>query len=339
MPDKEKLGVLLLNLGGPDSLAAVRPFLFNLFRDPDIFDIMSVPLLRWVQTPAAWLISTFRNKKTREYYQMMGGRSPILPLTEDQAGALQQRLTDHGVEIRVYIAMRYWHPFTDEALDHMVADGITRLIVLPLYPQYSLTTTGSSMNVLQECLEKRQLNLPYTLIGHYYDDPGYLSALAARVEEGLNQNDWSCPREEVLIVFSAHSLPQAFVQKTGDIYPQQTCDTAKLLMERHFPNHSWDLCYQSKIGRIPWLQPYTEDKIHELAQQGRDNILLVPLSFVSDHIETLYEIDLLYLPQARSLGMKHAFRAPSLNSHPLFIEALSQLVLRQLHHARELTTV
>ncbi len=330
MSTGEKTGVILLNLGGPDNLKAVKPFLYNLFSDPDIFDVMSFPCPEFIQKPLAWLISTFRNGMAVDAYRRMGGRSPILPLTQDQANALKTQLASRGIDVPVYIGMRYWHPFVQDTVDLIIRDGIENLIVLPLYPQYSLTTTGSSIKELEKCLQERKYPGSLSVIHHYHDHPDYQAALAAMIQSGLAKNTWSCPVEEVLILFSAHSLPQKFVEKTQDIYPQHILETAQKLMTEHFPQNPWRLCYQSKIGKIPWLRPYTDEIIREFARTGTDNVLIIPISFVSDHIETLYEIDLLYLPLAQELNLNHCYRAESLNSNPLFIQALAGLVEEKL---------
>jgi protoporphyrin/coproporphyrin ferrochelatase len=323
----QKTGILLLNLGGPDSLKAVKPFLYNLFSDPEIFDIMEVPFAKMLQKPLAWVITTFRGHKTTEYYRLMGGRSPILPLTQAQGEALKAHLKDqHGHEMNVYIAMRYWHPFTEDAVDQIIRDGIEHLIVLPLYPQYSLTTTGSSMNELNRVLSERGVKLKISLIEHYYSHPEYLDAVGSTIRSALTDNTWSCPDNEVTLLFSAHSLPKRFVEKTGDVYPRHIDETVELIMQQHFPNNPWKISYQSRLGSIPWLEPYTDDALRDFAQEGRHNILMVPISFVSDHIETLYEIDLLYLPLARELAIQNCHRVASLNTHPLFIKALGSLV-------------
>ncbi len=322
-----KTGILLLNLGGPDSLQAVKPFLYNLFSDPDI---IRLPFSKLLQKPLAWIISTARERMACDAYGQMGGRSPILPLTEDQAKALQVQLKDNGLDYPVYIGMRYWHPFIEEAVDLMIQDGIEDLIILPLFPQYSLTTTGSSMNELERCFQQKNAQIPYKLIESYHNYPDYLAALGATISEAIAENPWGCSTESISIVFSAHSLPKKFAEETGDVYPQQIQETASLLMAAHFPNNPWRLCFQSKIGKIPWLQPYTEDMIDTLSEEGVDNILLVPISFVSEHIETLYEIDLLYIPQAKALQMQYVSRSKALNSHPHYIKALTKLVLEQV---------
>jgi protoporphyrin/coproporphyrin ferrochelatase len=323
-----KVGVLLLNLGGPDSLSAVKPFLYNLFADPDIINI---PLSQVFQKPLAWLIATSRGDKVATYYDKMGGRSPILPLTQAQADALHDQLLDPdtglGQDVPVYIAMRYWHPFTDETVRQILADGIDHLVVLPMYPQFSYTTTGSSLNELEKQLASLGGQaITLSVVPPFYKHPTYLTALGDTIREGLASYPWTCPINDVHIVFSAHSLPRRHIKRTNDPYPQQILETAQRVMAEQFADNPWDLGFQSKVGPIPWLGPDTEGVLHYMAATQADNVLMVPISFVSDHLETLYEIDMLYLPLGDELGIPHCHRAKALNNTPNFINTLTQLV-------------
>jgi ferrochelatase len=330
MSAASKTGILFLNLGGPDSLESVKPFLFNLFADPDI---IKLPLSFIFQKPLAWLISTKREELAQENYALMGGRSPILPFTQAQGEALKQSLIQRGQpDMPVYIAMRYWHPFTDEAVDQILKDGIQRLIVVPLYPHFSYTTTGSSLNELKRVMDLKQVQLDISVVPPYYDHPTYLQAMKECVEEGLNTHPWTCSRDEVQILFSAHSLPIRHVKRTKDPYPEQIYSCAETIATRFFPNNPWELAYQSQVGKMPWLGPATEGVLPYFAANNRDNILMVALSFVSDHVETLVEIDQEYIPLAHELGIQHCYRAPSLNTNPSFIQALTELVLAQLEN-------
>lgn len=356
-----KIGVLFLNLGGPDSMQAVEPFLMNLFTDPEI---IRLPFSFLLQKPIARAIVKSRLAFVQEAYRHMGGRSPILPLTEAQARALEERLRQDedepglpspmkvspsrgeggdfteerlqqddlhiGNNIKVYIAMRYWHPYTEEALDAMEADGITQVVVLPLYPQFSLASTGSSLNALNRSLALRQSSLKLALIHDYHQDAGYIETLADLIRKALETNCWSCPQDDVQIVFSAHSLPEDFVKKTGDVYPDQIMGTIRAVMEGYFPKHRWELAYQSKVGRKKWLGPSTDGILHYFAGLNMDNLLLIPISFVSDHLETLVEIDRDYLQLARELGIQHCHRSEAPNTHPRFIDTLAHLVRREI---------
>ncbi len=323
-----KTGVLLLNLGGPDSLEAVKPFLYNLFSDPDI---IKLPLSNLFQKPLAQYISSTREKEAQENYRQMGGCSPILPLTQEQAQAIQAALAEKGHPVRMYIAMRYWHPFTEEAVAKIKADGIERLIILPLYPHFSYTTTGSSLNELRREMEKQGLDLPVQVVSPYYNHPLYLGALAETIEEGLSQHPWECPKEKVQVLFSAHSLPQRHVERTQDPYPEHIFETATLVMKQYFPEMAWELSYQSKVGKMPWLAPSVEDVLHFFAGKRIDNILVVPVSFVSDHVETRVEIDIQYKALAHELGIRCFYRAPVFNSRSRFITAMVSLIEEKLH--------
>lgn len=319
-----KTGILLLNMGGPDRLESVKPFLYNLFSDPDI---IRLPLSFLLQKPLAWLIVLLRGKEAQKNYAKMGGGSPQLAMTQAQAEALQKTLNSKGYDFPVYIAMRYWHPFTDEALDQIAKDGIENLIVVSLYPHFSYTTTGSSLNELRRCLKRQGLDgLPLSVVSGYCKTPDYLEALAGCIREGLDANSWSCAPEEVQILFSAHSLPQSHVRRTKDPYPTLTEQCARMIMDRYFPNNRWDLAYQSKVGRMPWLGPYTEGVISYYAGNGLENVLIVPISFVSDHVETLVEIDRLYIPEAHEQGVSHCYRAPVMNIRPDFIQVLVRAI-------------
>lgn len=325
----EKTAVLLANLGGPDSLAAVEPFLYNLFSDPDIFKF---PFPALTQKLFAWSVAKRRASSVQEMYNQLGGRSPILPLTESQALTLQTQLAAAGEDIPVYVTMRYWHPLMEETVDKILADGVTHLILLPLYPQYSHTTTGSTLNELRRVLAtKKGVSLKLSVIPQFYEHPGYLKALAQSIQEGLDDRSWGCPPEAVQILFSAHSLPLKFVEKTQDPYPQQIIETAQSVMQQYFPQNRWELAYQSKVGRMAWLGPPTDGVLAYFAGKGIDNILIVPISFVSDHLETLYELDRMYIPEAMEMGLRYCHRAPSFNSQPQFIRTLAQLVQDELN--------
>ncbi len=328
-----KTGILFLNLGGPDSLENVKHFLFNLFADPDI---IKLPFSEIFQKPLAWLISTKREEEAQENYKLMGGRSPILQFTQQQGEALKAALIEQGREaMSVYIAMRYWHPFTEEAVDQIVQDGIERLIVVPLYPHFSYTTTGSSLNELKRVLDARKIQLAISVVPPYYDHPLYLQAMSECIQEGLDNNPWTCPRNEVQILFSAHSLPIKHVKRTQDPYPEQIYTCAETIAKTYFPHNPWELAYQSQVGNMPWLGPSTDGMLHYFAGKNRDNILVVALSFVSDHVETLVEIDRQYIPLANDLKIEHCYRAPSLNTNRVFIQALAELTLNALDQKTE----
>ncbi len=317
-----RVGVLLLNLGGPDQLEDVRPFLFNLFSDPEIIRLP----FTWLQKPLAWLISTSRAKKSQENYKLIGGGSPLRRITEEQAQALQSSLQNKGQDARVYIGMRYWHPFTEEAIARIKRDSIDRLVILPLYPQFSISTSGSSFRLLDKIWQEDPTlqEVDYTVIPSWYKRQGYLKAMADLIAKELDQ----CPNpNDVHIFFSAHGVPLSYVEEAGDPYQQEIEECTELIMRTLNRPNPYTLAYQSRVGPVEWLKPYTEEAIPELAEQGVQNLLVVPISFVSEHIETLEEIDIEYRELAEESGIHHFQRVPALNTHPVFIEDLADMVL------------
>jgi ferrochelatase len=310
----DKTAVLLLQMGGPDSMDAIEPFLLNLFSDRDIIRIGPA----FLQPVIARFISRRRSRKVAEYYRQIGGKSPIRELTEQQAAELEKIL---GSGYRCFVAMRYWKPDTIEALAAIKREGITRIIALSLYPHYSRATTGSSFNELARVCDESKLHFDITRIDRFFDHPGYIAAVAEKIELGLAGFE---DRAGVQLVFSAHGLPQSFID-SGDPYLDHITSTVNLVMER-FDGISHHLAFQSRAGPVKWLEPSTEAKIAELASAGCKNLLMVPLSFVSDHIETLYEIDIQYRDEATALGITHFRRTESLNSSPRFISCLADLV-------------
>ena len=287
-----RVGVLLLNLGGPEKLEDVRLFLFNLFSDPEIIRLP----LPWLQKPLAWLISTLRAKKSQANYQQIGGGSPLLKITEAQGEALEQRLAEIGQDAKIYIGMRYWHPFTEEAVTRIKRDRIEQLVILPLYPQFSISTSGSSFRILEEIWKQDPVAglIDYTLIPSWYNHTGYLQAMAALVHQELDKFE---DPDQVHIFFSAHGVPVSYVQEAGDPYQQEIQECSELIMHTLNRPNPYTLAYQSRVGPVEWLQPYTEDALNELGQQGIKDLLVVPISFVSEHIETLQEIDIVIHPK------------------------------------------
>ena len=306
--------VILLQMGGPDSLDAVKPFLLNLFTDRDIIRIGPAVL----QPLIARFIVRKRSPKVIGYYEKIGGRSPIRELTEAQATALEERL---GSGYRCFVAMRYSRPSTLDALAAARKAGCRRIIALSLYPHYSRATTGSSINELKRVLATSGTAFEVSYIDRFYSHPLYIAALTEKVEEGLEHFP---DRSGVDIVFSAHSLPQSFID-SGDPYLSHIQETVRLVMARLGDVHH-HLAFQSKAGPVKWLEPSTEEMIQSLAGKGCRNMLMVPLSFVSDHIETLYEVDIQYGEEAAAHGIMNFRRSPSLNSSPLFMECLAELV-------------
>jgi len=321
-----KLGILLFNLGGPETLADVRPFLFNLFSDPEI---VRLPI-RAMQKPLAWLISTARLRKSSGYYTQIGGGSPLRRITEEQAAALREELARRGVEANVYVGMRYWRPFTDEAIEKIVRDGVDELILLPLYPQFSVSTTGSSFKDFEALMDERgglqRIHRHY--ISRWHTHETYIRALAEQIAEEIEKFPDPNPRR-VHLLFSAHSVPQSYIEN-GDPYLRETEETVRLVSEKLGGLSPVHLSFQSKVGPVKWLEPSTDAKLRELAAQGIEQVLAIPISFVSDHIETLYELDILYKKLADEIGVKVYRRVPALNCNPAFIKALADLVCENL---------
>lgn len=315
-----RVGVVLFQLGGPDTLEAIEPFLFNLFCDPDIIDF---PFARIGRKPLAKLISTTRAKKVQHHYSVIGGGSPIRRFTQQQARALQAGLRKSGVDAHCFVAMRYWHPFTAEAVKQLREAACDELVLLPLYPQYSSTTTGSSLNEWQRVCSD---HLPARRIDAFYRHELYLQAVVEKVEEALAR--FPNP-ENVELVFSAHSVPVSVIEK-GDPYQRQIEETVELVMQRGGWENPHRLCYQSKVGASKWLQPSLRTTIRELAEQKVKNVCVVPIAFVSDHVETLGEIDHEAREQAVGLGIERFEMTAGLNDSPTFIAALVDLVTNAL---------
>jgi protoporphyrin/coproporphyrin ferrochelatase len=308
--------VVLFQLGGPDSPGAIEPFLFNLFCDPDIIDF---PFARIGRKPLAKLISTTRAKKVQHHYQAIGGASPIRRFTEQQACALRDKLAADGVDASCFVAMRYWHPFTAEAIEQFRAAECDEVVLLPLYPQYSSTTTGSSLNEWRRLFQD---DVPVHCIEPFYRHPLYLDALVEKIDEALARFPEASHPE---IVFSAHSVPVAVIAK-GDPYQQHIEETVELLMERGGWPNKHRLCYQSKVGASKWLQPSLHKTIRNLAAENIGEVCVVPIAFVSDHVETLGEIDHEAREEAAELGIEQFEMTAGLNDSPTFIAALADLV-------------
>ncbi|HTR23857.1 MAG TPA: ferrochelatase [Terriglobales bacterium] len=313
----KRVGVVLFQLGGPDSLAAVEPFLFNLFCDPDIIDF---PFSRIGRRPLAKLISSTRAKKAGQHYAAIGGGSPIRKFTEQQALALESRLREDGVDARCVVAMRYWHPFTAEAIAKLEEAQVDHIVLLPLYPQYSNTTTGSSLN---EWRRRWTGTAPVWCVEPFYRNPLYIASFVDRINDAL----LGFPHpEKVELVFSAHSVPVAVIEK-GDPYQRQIAETVELVMEDGGWPNSHRVCYQSKVGASRWLQPSLHTTLRTLVAEKLRDVCVVPISFVSDHVETLGEIDHCARKEAEELGIERFAMTKGLNDSPKFIQALAACVI------------
>lgn len=314
-----RLAVVLFNLGGPDSLKAVRPFLFNLFRDPAIIQLPAL-----ARYPLAALISTTRTRMAQANYALMGGRSPLLPETEAQAKALETELQSGGRDARVFIAMRYWKPFSDETAKAVAAFAPDEIVLLPLYPQYSTTTTGSSLKQWQAVYKGPGRT---TVVGCYPTAQGLVEAHAAQIRKVWEA--WLPPQSDhkpsdVRLIFSAHGLPQQVVDG-GDPYEAQINATASAIAALLPEFTDWTVSYQSRVGRLKWLEPTTEDTLQKAAADGK-GVIVCPVAFVSEHVETLVELDTEYGELAEHLKVHPYLRARTPGVHPAFIDTLARAV-------------
>lgn len=309
-----KTAIVLFNLGGPDRTESVEPFLFNLFNDPAIISLPNP--FRYL---VAKLISRKRAPIAREIYEHLGGGSPLLPNTQAQASALDAALSDIGV-VKSFIAMRYWHPMTAETVQAVKSFGPDRIVLLPLYPQYSTTTTASSLRLWNKEAEKAGLSVPTHVIGCYPRSSGYIRSVAELVRKAYD--GMQGPKR---ILFSAHGLPKKVVDK-GDPYQWQverSADEAVKVLD--IPDLDWVVCYQSRVGPLEWIGPSTDAEIQRAGNDGV-GVIVCPIAFVSEHSETLVEIEMEYRELAEECGVPAFARVPTPGDDPLFIEALADLV-------------
>lgn len=319
----EPVGVLLLNLGGPETLADVEPFLVNLFSDRGIIRLSPFPFL---QKFIARRIAAKRAPKSREAYRLIGGGSPLARITGEQGRALEEALAVDG-NFRVRMAMRYWHPGAEAALAEFAQAGIRRIVALTLYPHYSRATTGSSLDALRRGVAASPGHgFELAEVREWPDQPEYVACLAQSIREGMAGFDG----EPFQLVYSAHSLPVSFIRE-GDPYLDQIKQTIAALEKTI--GMAGELCFQSRSGPVEWLSPSTPEMLERLAGAGVKNVLMVPVSFVSDHVETLYEIDIQYRELAMSLGMR-LVRTASLNTSHVFIQGLRTLVRESCRQKR-----
>ena len=322
MPNR-KIAIVLFNLGGPDQPSSVRPFLVNLFKDPAI---LRVPF--FVRPLLARLIAALRTKAATANYAILGGKSPLLELTQEQAVSLEAALPD--LNARCFIAMRYWHPFSLETARAVKAYDPDEVVLIPLYPQYSTTTTGSSLTGWREAAAQVGLVASTTALCCYHSDPGYGRATAAIVRRAYDEARAALPPETGLrVLFSAHGLPESIV-KAGDPYQFQVERTVAMVARMlDVPDLDYSTCFQSRATPQKWIDPSTEHEI-ERAAHDKVAILVVPIAFVSEHSETLVELDVEYRELAEHKGVPGYFRAPAQNSDTGFIEALADLVRMSL---------
>lgn len=316
----KKLGIVLFNLGGPDTLDAVEPFLRNLFSDPAI-----IRLPGFLRGFIARTIARRRAPYARTIYESIGGGSPIVPQTQAQARALEAQLSTGGVTAKAAIAMRYWHPMTEGAVAAMQKFAPDHIVLLPLYPQYSTTTTQSSLDAWGKISARLGVTTQVSGIGCYPTNTGFIEAnvdLMKRAVEGKNLH-------QPIVLFSAHGLPEKIV-RSGDPYPRQVEATAAAIAAAYgAAMPEWRVTYQSRVGPLKWIGPDTDKEIEAAAKAGR-SIIVVPLSFVSEHSETLYELDQVYRELAREKGAADYIRVRTVETHPAFIAGLASLVRERM---------
>ncbi|XP_070178647.1 ferrochelatase, mitochondrial-like isoform X2 [Littorina saxatilis] len=325
---KPKTGIVLLNLGGPEKAADVHDFLLRLFLDKDLIPLPA-------QNKLAPVIARRRTPKIIEQYQKIGGGSPIKKWTELQGQAMVDILDEISPDTaphKYYIGFRYAHPLTEDTIQQLEQDGVERAVAFTQYPQYSCSTTGSSLNAIYRHYAKHGAsnNVVWSVIDRWPTHPGLVKAFANNIRDEIARFPEE-DQDDVVILFSAHSLPMKVVNR-GDPYPLEVSATVQRVMEELGQSHSYRLVWQSKVGPLPWLSPQTDDAIKGLVARNNKNILLVPIAFTSDHIETLYELDLEYAQHlGAEVGVKNIRRAASLNDNPIFIEAMADIVKTHLH--------
>lgn len=317
-----KTAVILFNLGGPDSKKAIRPFLLNFFMDKNILRLPFLP--RWLL--AQWISMTRSQTKAAHSYAPLKYKSPLLENTKAQAAALEKVLNKkQGNDFKVFTSMRYWHPMALETLQNVQAWGPDNIILLPLYPQYSTTTTKSSFENWEEACRQFNIHFPSEKIEHYPTEEGFISAsvenitdIYTRAQKETGQN----PR----LLFSAHGLPESII-KDGDPYQAQCEESAQAIAQKlDIKNLDWEICYQSRVGPKKWIGPSTREAL-ERAAADNVPVLIYPLSFTQEHIETLVEIEIEYRQEAAALGVPAFYRVPTVGTHPDFIEGLAKMVL------------
>jgi ferrochelatase len=319
-------GIVMMNLGGPKNLGEVEPFLLKLFEDREIIQL---PLQRWLGP----FIARRRTKSVQQNYQDIGGGSPILTWTEEQGRGMCERLDSLSPKTaphKFYVAFRYIDPFSEDALRAMKRDGVRRAVAFTQYPQFSCSTTGSSLNEMWRAAKRLELQneFRWSVIDRWPSHPRFIEAMTKTVREGLELFD-PADQGDVLILFSAHSLPLSVINR-GDPYPQEVGASVHEVMKRLDFTYEYLLSYQSEVGPVPWLGPSTEEVVKDLGHKKRKNVLVVGIAFTSDHIETLHELDIEYGHLAEEVGIANFKRAPALNGEPLFQDALAEVVLEHL---------
>ena len=321
-----KKAVVLFNLGGPNDMESVQPFLFNLFNDRAIIDLPTI-----LRKPIAKLISQRRKKTAQEIYKLIGGKSPILENTMLQKEALTKYLKMKGHEILVLISMRYWHPQSPSVIKQLTEFQPEEVLLLPLYPQYSSATTGSSFaNWVKVCEEKNFTAKTFSVCC-YPLNAGWIEAQASLLKIELEKCDNS---EEALVLFSAHGLPKKIIKK-GDPYQHHIEVSAQAIANKaSLSSEAWVICYQSRVGPLEWIGPSTDSILEQAGREHRE-VVLLPIAFVSEHSETLVELDIEYKDLANQAGVKSYYRVPAVSTHSSFISGLGDLVLQAFERQQE----
>ncbi len=319
-----KRAILFTNLGGPEKLSDVKPFLYRLFSDPEIIRIKFGPLRKLV----AWLISTSREKKSQHLYQDIGGSSPIRRLTDNQVAALEQNLRGLGKDTVVRTAFTCSDPLVEDVVKELSQAGVESFLNFPQYPQYSLTTTKGSHERVRAAVKKSAPKAKLFEIRSWPTHPLFIKAHAELINEQVRKFS-EADTAKIHLVFSAHSIPEKLVTEEGDPYKAEMEQTVKEVLKTTNWKGLWTLAWQSKLGPVKWLEPSTVDVVTKLGKEGVAQVLVVPIAFVTDHIETLHEIDMEFAEEAKHAGVKEFRRTPGLNNHPTFLAALSDLALSQ----------
>jgi ferrochelatase len=321
-----KLGIVLFNLGGPDGLDAVEPFLRNLFSDPAIISLSAI-----VRKPLARFVAARRAPLARTIYRHLGGRSPILEETHRQAQALETALRTSELEVRAVVAMRYWYPFSEAAAETLRQFAPDRIVLLPLYPQFSTTTSASSFLDWDQAAREAGLAMPAIRVCCYPANHGFIAALAGKVRATMEK---PTPGISYRLLLSAHGLPKRVVAK-GDPYQWQVEQTAQALVDRlGIKDLDWSVCYQSRVGPLKWLQPATDAEIRRAGRDGK-GVVVAPIAFVSEHSETLVELDIEYEKLAHAAGVPDYRRVGTVSADAVFVDGLAQLVRKAVRASEQ----
>lgn len=317
------IAVFLLDFGGPEKLQDVRPFLRNLFADRSIFPFP------FAQNFFASLVSFLRAPKVAKHYLAIGGGSPLPKQSKHIAAQLEDGLKKTALDFKVFVGMRYWNPYIKDTLREIADAKPQGMVVIPMFPHYSTATTGSVFAAFEAAYAEIGLNIPYQKIDWWYDQPQYIAAWCYTIKRALDQFPEG-GRSKIPILFTAHSLPESFVRKRKDPYPTQIKECCEKIITYLGGEHPSYLSYQSKVGPIEWLKPSTIEFVKELGGRGMKELVVVPISFLTDHFETLYEIDHLIIPEAQTAGIQQTVRCEALYYTPYLTKALEEMALKKL---------